>query len=193
QTSERELRGDLFAYTMTSGERLTLEGPRELSFVEGVPTLPSPATMNTLRSWTLLPDEATSNFSGTARYSIALEIPESWDGDMLLAVGTVKESARVGVNGNYLEARIGPRYSMVIGRELLAGRDTLEVEVSNLMANGIADLDRRGVFWKRFYNVNFPARLAANRKDGLFDASAWTPLESGLLGPVMIAPVKEGE
>lgn len=193
QTSERTLRGDEFPYTVISGERLTLEGPWELTFVEGVPSLPTPATLSTLRSWTLLPDKATSNFSGTARYSIALQTPASWTGDVQLDLGTVKETARVSVNGNHLETLIGPRYSLIIDRELLSGNDTLEVEVSNLMANGIADLDRRGVFWKRFYNVNFPARLAANRKDGLFDASAWPPVESGLLGPVMIAPVKIAE
>lgn len=193
QTSERTLRGAEFPYTATSGERFTLEGPWDLTFVEGEPALPAPATLNTLRSWTLLPDEATSNFSGTARYTIALQVPKSWSGDIQLDLGTVKETARVSINGNHLETLIGPRYSILIGRELLSGNDTLEVEVSNLMANGIADLDRRGVFWKRFYNVNFAARLAANRKDGLFDASAWTPLESGLLGPVMIAPVEVAE
>lgn len=190
QTSTRRLRGDEFPYITTSGERVTLEGPWQLTFEEGVPALPAPVTLNTLRSWTLLPDEATTNFSGTALYTAALQVPESWTGDILLDLGTVKETARVSVNGNYLETLIGPRYSMIIDQRLLSGNDTLKVEVSNLMANGIADLDRRGVNWKRFYNVNFPARLAANRKDGLFDASGWSPLESGLLGPVMIAPVQ---
>jgi hypothetical protein len=52
------------------------------------------------------------------------------------------------------------------------------------MANRIADLDKRNVFWKKFYNINFPARRAENRKNGLFDASGWEPRESGLLGPV---------
>jgi hypothetical protein len=63
--------------------------------------------------------------------------------------------------------------------------------VSNLMANRIADMDRRGVVWKKFYNVNFPANRAENRNaDGLFDASKWVPLDSGLLGPVTLTPVR---
>jgi hypothetical protein len=67
----------------------------------------------------------------------------------------------------------------------------LEVEVTNLMANRIADLDRRGVQWKKFYNVNFPARLQANRgPDGLFSAAKWSPLPSGLTGPVTLTPLK---
>jgi hypothetical protein len=61
------------------------------------------------------------------------------------------------------------------------------------MANRIADLDRREVFWKRFYNINFPARLAANRKDGLFTAAGWVPVESGLLGPVTLSRVSVDE
>jgi hypothetical protein len=60
------------------------------------------------------------------------------------------------------------------------------------MANRIADMDRRNVPWKKFYNVNFPARLAANRgTNGLFDASKWQPLPSGLIGPVTVTPVSE--
>jgi hypothetical protein len=65
------------------------------------------------------------------------------------------------------------------------------VDVTNRMANRIADLDRRGVAWKKYYNVNFPARLRENRgPDGLFTAAGWKPLESGLLGPVTLQPVR---
>jgi hypothetical protein len=52
-------------------------------------------------------------------------------------------------------------------------------------------MDRRGVVWKKFYNVNFPANRAENRDvNGLFDASKWPPLDSGLLGPVTLTPVE---
>ena len=62
--------------------------------------------------------------------------------------------------------------------------------MTNLMANRIADLERRGVRWKKFYNVNFPSRLPENRgADGLFTAAKWEPLESGLLGPVTLTPL----
>jgi hypothetical protein len=62
--------------------------------------------------------------------------------------------------------------------------------VTNLAANRIADLDRRGVAWKKFYNVNMPSRLPENRgPDGLFTAAQWRPLPSGLLGPVALTPL----
>jgi len=58
------------------------------------------------------------------------------------------------------------------------------------MANRIADMDKRGVPWKKFYNTNFPARLRQNAgPDGLFTAAKWSPKASGLLGPVTITPV----
>jgi len=58
------------------------------------------------------------------------------------------------------------------------------------MANRIAWLDKQNVNWKKFYNVNFPARLGENRNErGLFDASDWEPLTSGLIGPVTLTPV----
>ncbi len=70
-------------------------------------------------------------------------------------------------------------------------QNTLEVAVSNLMANRIADMDRHKVLWKKFYNTNFPPRRPENKgADGLFDASHWSPRDSGLLGPVTLTPVK---
>ena len=79
---------------------------------------------------------------------------------------------------------------MVIDASQLKATNTLEVSVTNLSANRIRDLDVRGVDWKKFYNVNFPARLPENRgPDGLFTAARWEPLESGLLGPVTLTPL----
>jgi hypothetical protein len=56
-------------------------------------------------------------------------------------------------------------------------------EVTNLSANRIADLDRRKVNWKKFYEINF-----VNVKYGKFDASSWALMDSGLLGPVRLIP-----
>jgi hypothetical protein len=54
------------------------------------------------------------------------------------------------------------------------------------MANRIADMDRRGIPWKTFYNINMSARRKENLKNGVFDAGAWAPLPSGLAGPVVL-------
>jgi hypothetical protein len=59
----------------------------------------------------------------------------------------------------------------------------LEVEVTNLSANRIADMDRREVNWKKFYEINF-----VNIGYRKFDASGWPAMDSGLLGPVRLIP-----
>ena len=47
-------------------------------------------------------------------------------------------------------------------------------------------MDRNNIPWKTFYNINMSARLKENLKNGIFDASAWKPLPSGLQGPVKL-------
>src|SRR5262249_40422473 len=107
-----------------------------------------------------------------------------------LDLGRVAESARVRLNGRDLATIIGSPFRVTIESQLKA-INTLEVSVTNLSANRIRDLDRRGVRWKKFYNVNFPARFPENRgPDGLFTAAKWPPLESGLLGPVTLLPLQ---
>jgi hypothetical protein len=110
--------------------------------------------------------------------------PES--GEWVLDLGTVKESAEVFFNGKSMGTLIGPVYQIHLNSSDFKDDNLLEIQVSNLMANRIADLDKRNVFWKKFYNVNFPARKSENRKNGLFDASGWEPRKSGLIGPVIL-------
>jgi hypothetical protein len=54
-------------------------------------------------------------------------------------------------------------------------------------------MDRNNIPWKIFYNTNMPARRRENAKNGLFDASGWKPLPSGLLGPVTLTPITLGQ
>ena len=58
-------------------------------------------------------------------------------------------------------------------------------EVTNLAANRIADLDRRGVGWKAYHEINF-----VNKDYKPFDASGWPLRDSGLIGPVTLRPVR---
>jgi hypothetical protein len=96
----------------------------------------------------------------------------------------------VRLNGRDLGTLIGPPFAVTIDASQFAADNTLEIEVANLMANRIIALDKAGVPWRKFYNVNFPPRLPQNRgADGLFSAAAWEPLESGLIGPVTLTPI----
>jgi len=170
-----------------------VSGRWSLEFLSGGPTLPAKVADAPLGSWTDLPGDEVKSFSGTARYTIELPRPAAPAGVTAwrLDLGTVHESARIVLNGRELGTFIGPWYRVDVPADLLRDRNVLEVEVTNLMANRVADLDRRGVAWKKFYNVNFPARLQTNRgADGLFSAAKWAPLPSGLAGPVTLTPLR---
>jgi arylsulfatase A-like enzyme len=189
--------GESYPYVEPAGAPLVVEGPWTVRFVRGGPELPAETTTSALGSWTRFGGEAVKSFSGTATYTTSFARPAvaatAAATDWRLDLGQVRASARVRLNGQDLGTLIGPVYQLTIARTLLAEHNVLEIDVTNLMANRAADLDRRQVPWKKFYNVNFPSRLRENRgPDGLFTAARWEPLESGLLGPVTLQPVRIG-
>jgi hypothetical protein len=189
QTYKSDISAQPFRYISEDGNAVTVNGKWKLTFLSGGPTIPSSAEMDTVSSWHGLGNDYAS-FSGTASYTTSFNRPTGNSAGWLLDLGMVKESAEIMLNGKPLATLVGPVYRCYIDKSLLAEDNILEVRVSNLMANRIADLDQRGVFWKKFYNINFPARKPENRKNGLFDASQWMPRESGLIGPVRLLPVK---
>ena len=189
--SANEQEAQDWQYYEKEGDAVTLEGDWEIEFTRGGPTLPDAVTTNVLSSWVSWENEAYRNFSGTARYSIDFSKPSGAGSGWLLDLGEVHESARVSLNGKKIGTLIGPVFRIFLPADQMQQSNTLEIEVSNLMANRIADMDRRNVFWKKFYNVNFPPRRRENLgKNGLFDATKWEPLPSGLVGPVSLSAVK---
>jgi hypothetical protein len=68
---------------------------------------------------------------------------------------------------------------------LKPGRNRLELEVTNVAANRIRDMDRRGVNWKIMHEINF-----VNINYRRFDASDWDLEPSGLLGPIQLVPMQ---
>jgi hypothetical protein len=181
-----------YTYHATAGPAVPINGTWKVSFMEGGPELPEPVTIEELVSWTEFGGDEASRFSGIASYNISFDKPGQAAGAWLLDLGEVNQSARVILNGQEIAVLIGPQFSVEIPGNLLQEKNTLEIEVANLMANRISWLDRENVLWKKFYNVNFPARLEENRIDGLFNAAHWDPLPSGLIGPVTLTPLKSG-
>ena len=182
--------GEAYDSVRPAGGAVTIGNRWELRFIKGGPALPSPRTLDRLVSWTTGGGEDVRGFAGTATYATTFERPPGEAKMWQLDLGVVRESARVRLNGRDLGTLIGPPYRVLVDGLALSRANALEVDVTNLSANRIADLDRRRVAWKKFYNVNFPARLPENRgADGLFTAARWAPLESGLLGPVTLTPL----
>jgi hypothetical protein len=171
-----------------AGEPQAIHGQWKVEFLEGGPEIPAGFETNDLASWTTLGGPEAVRFAGTARYTIEFDRPaEGGDaGEFLLDLGKVAESARVRLNGRDLGTLWCPPFQVAAGPALKPGGNVLEVEVTNLAANRIADLDRRGVNWKSFHEINF-----VNIEYKPFDASQWPPRESGLLGPVRLIPVRQ--
>jgi hypothetical protein len=64
---------------------------------------------------------------------------------------------------------------------LKAGKNTIRIEVTNLPANRIADLDRKGVKWRKMEEINV---VDINYKKTLYDN--WEPMPSGLNSQVRL-------
>ncbi len=191
QTGAAKFRGALFPYAEAAGDAIILNGKWDLKFVSGGPSLPVSTSLNELKSWTMLDLAGVKEFSGTAEYSTSFNKPSGNVTSWLLNLGDVKESATIILNGKKIVTLIGPSYTVSISPNLMKPVNDLKVVITNGMANRIIDLDKRGVQWKKFYNINMSARLAENRgADGLFTASKWESKPSGLLGPVTITPLK---
>jgi hypothetical protein len=173
---------------LTASKEIT--GTWKVDFIEGGPALPASSEISKLISWTEFNGDGIKDFSGTAKYTIGFIKPSGKADAWLLNLGKICESARVTLNGKEIAVLVGPDFRVIIDKKELKKQNTLEIKVSNLMANRIAYMDRNNIEWKKFYNVNFAARLRENMKNGIFDASAWKPRESGLLGPVTITPMK---
>ncbi|MFW6289438.1 MAG: glycosyl hydrolase, partial [Mariniphaga sp.] len=161
-----------------------LEGMWKISFMNGGPVYPGDVSTDKLVSWTRMGDENTTRFAGTARYILEFDWNEPF-GTGWLNLGEVKDCARVKLNGKKYGSLLGPSFKVKVDN-LTQGKNLLEVEVTNVAANRIRDLDRRRVNWKKFHDINF-----VNIDYEPFDASGWKIREAGLLGKVEVTAVEQ--
>jgi hypothetical protein len=186
-TTERT--GNIYPFYKALTGPSEIKGRWQIEFISGGPELPERREVEKLVAWTGTGGEEVKRFSGTASYTIEFTKPRGKADTWSMDLGKVYGSARVYLNGKEIAVLTGPHFTVIIDSKLLKKKNTLEVRVSNLMANRIAWMDKNGIEWKKFYNVNFAARLKENNKSGIFDASHWEPMESGLTGPVTITGV----
>jgi hypothetical protein len=170
-------------YNQKAGGAVELTGTWQLEFLEGGPVLPDSASFKELKSWTLL-DQKAEAFSGTARYTLEFEHPFPEAPVCLLDLGDVRESARVWINGEFQDCLWSVPFSLPTDA-LKKGKNTLEIEVTNLSANRLRDMERRGEEWKIFYEINM-----VNRHYDPFDARDWAPMPSGLTEAVSLTPLR---
>lgn len=186
---ERMVKGAAFRFARPGRMVLGVPGPWQVRFVAGGPVLPKPYETAAPGSWTASGDPETARFGGTAAYRTAFDAAEACVGKpVLLDLGRVEVTARVRVNGEPAGHALLTPYRVLLPQGLKAGRNELEVEVTNLGANRIRDLDLRCVPWRIFEDINF----VDIRYKG-FDARQWPVRDSGLLGPVRLVGLDTGE
>jgi hypothetical protein len=189
ETSDKPISGNPYIFYEAASASIEITGSWKVSFIKGGPTLPATREIAKLISWTEFGGEDVKDFSGTATYSINFKNPAEKSEKWTINLGKVCESARISLNGREVAVLIGPDYQTIIDTKELKANNTLEIKVSNLPINRIAYTDRNKIPWKIFYNINMSGRLRQSTKNGIFDASDLLPRESGLIGPVTIAPL----
>ena len=168
------------------GEPMHLENINwQLHFTEGGPVLPKDKSMHKIQSWTNFTDDSTTqSFSGTGIYTTTFTLKNK-AANYLLQLDKLYESARIIINGKDAGLIWSLPYELKVGKFLREGKNTISIEVCNLMANRIRNMDRNGEVWRNYHEINF---VNINYKN--FDATNWKVMPSGLDGAVKLIPLK---
>ncbi len=186
RTSGAEADGSRWTYLIPASDGIDIAGPWSLAFIEGGPTLPGPATLESLTSWTEKPGGNAVAFAGTGRYTVQFDLPRDTNADdWILDLGDVRESARLNVNGEDAGTLVALPFRMRIGQYLHPGENTLAIDVTNLSANRIRDLAQHSDDWKVMRDINI---VTVDYTE--FKPQDWPVVESGLLGPVRLIPMQ---
>ena len=165
-------------------EDIEIKGPWMLSFTEESPRVEGTFRLDTLQTWEGLNDAAAITM-GTGVYTTTFKLSakqakKRWS----INLGDVRESARVYLNGEFLGCAWAVPYILDCGNALKKGKNELRIEVTNLPANRIADLDRKGVEWRKFNEINV---VDINYKKTTY--AHWSPMPSGLNSEVILQAI----
>lgn len=156
--------------------------PWRLSFVASTPAMTRPLTLARLSSWETLKPDTLRTLMGTGVYETTFRLARRPGGLVRIDLGDVRESARVTLNGHDAGCAWCLPYTLDVPAAWLRdGDNELRVEVTNLPANRIAALDREGVKWRKFEEINV---VDINYKKTTY--GHWAPMPSGLNSTVKI-------
>ena len=158
-----------------------LPGPWTLSFIEEAPRVPQHFTLDTPQTWETLSKEAAITM-GTGVYTTTFRMTKQqarqhW----MIDLGDVRESARVYINGQFVGCAWAVPFILDCRNTLKKGKNELRIEVTNLPANRISDMDRRAVPWRKMKEINV---VDINYKKTTYES--WQPVKSGLNGEVRL-------
>jgi hypothetical protein len=157
----------------------------KLHFAESAPQVSGEFDIDEPKSWTEIDHPNAKTTMATGVYTNSFTLPSIAADDWIIDLGDVRESARVSVNGQYAGTAWAVPFRLSIGKFLKEGENSISIEVTNLPANRIADMDRRGEKWRIFNEIN-----VVNLKYQRDPYNTWEAMPSGLNGAVRLIPVK---
>lgn len=159
-----------------------IDTPWTLSFTETAPKVSRTWTLPHPQTWETLDDDSVRTTMGTGIYTTTIELSKT-DAQKRWAIdlGDVRESARVYINGRFIGCAWAAPFILNTNGTLRKGRNEIRIEVTNLPANRIADMDRRGIPWRKMKDINV---VSINYKRTTY--ANWTPMKSGLNSEVKL-------
>lgn len=162
-------------------DNIEIDGKWTLTFTEETPQTNKTYQLDKLQTWENL-DDQTRTLMGTGVYTTSFDLTKKQsDADWYIDLGDVRESARVYINGQFVGCAWAVPFVLDTKGKLKAGHNELRIEVTNLPANRISELDRQGVKWRKMEEINV---VDINYKKTLYDK--WEPVKSGLASKVRL-------
>ena len=171
-------------YVHPTGISLSIDHGWSLMFDKSTPDIKREFHIDVPCPWTEVEGcpELLTNM-GTGIYSVTFTLPEMTADEWILDLGDVRESARAYINNVYVGTAWCVPFQLRVGQYLRPGENTLRVEVTNLPANRIAQMDREGVPWRKFKDINI---ADLHYKNTRYDT--WSPVPSGINSEVKLIP-----
>ena len=157
--------------------------------------------LETLQTWETL-DASTAQLMGTGSYETTVTLsaaqvvntPGYWMGDRLkLILGDVRESARVYVNDEYVGCAWCVPFELDCTRYLKSGENKIRIDVTNLPANRIRQVDKDGRVWRIFEDINFSVISGSGVGTTQSSFAGWALTPSGLNSEVKLQLVRHQE
>ena len=175
-----------WSYFKTSREGISIGINKfDFCFSTSLPEIHGTLKQVQVGTWTNYNLPEVKNTMGTGVYKTTFVINPLSAPEWMLDLGDVRESAKVIINNKSVATLWAVPFRCMIGKYLKSGINTIEIEVTNLPANRIADLDRRGKEWRVFKEINM-----VDRNYNKTGYANWESVPSGLLTPVRLIPME---
>ena len=185
QTYDTQLSTPAEKQMKLTADTKTVDGQWNLSFVECAPKVEKTFTLEKPQTWETLDDDSIRITMGTGVYSTTVKMTkQEAECRWAINLGDVRESARVYVNDTLVGCAWAVPFILDCGQTFKPGNNNLRIEVTNLPANRIADLDRRGIKWRKFNEINV---VDLNYKKTGYEN--WEPVKSGLNSDVYLIKI----